>query len=60
MLVISKDDWLPISDIERRLIAWYLYRETIEDIPVDGTIKWSDIKEYKLQKFKTIDDEDQI
>ena len=30
------------------------------DIPVDGTIKWSDIKKDKSLKFKTIDDEDQI
>ena len=32
----------------------------IVDIPVDGTIKWSDIKKDKSLKFKTIDDEDQI
>ena len=30
------------------------------DIPVDGTIKWSDIKKNKSLKFKTIDDEEQI
>ena len=30
------------------------------DIPVNGTVKWSDIKKDKSLKFKTIDDEEQI
>ena len=30
------------------------------DIPVDGIIKWSDIKKDKSLKFKTIDDKNQI